>query len=140
MLRRDGCHHCGKRKGNIVADHIPPNKMVKAQSGLPALEQPLKRAVAGLPAPWRDFACAPFIPCAAHCLHQCDMQQVLVNIDQAQNGVCVLKQLLKRTVAGLPAPWRDFACALSYSMLEATLCWSRCCQIGRHGLNLGCQS
>ena len=56
-LRRDGCHHCGKRKGNIVADHIPPNKLIQP-TGVLALEQPLQRAMAGLPAPWRDFACA----------------------------------------------------------------------------------
>lgn len=32
MMRRDGCHHCGKRKGLTVGDHIPPNKHVWGSS------------------------------------------------------------------------------------------------------------
>ncbi|MCO5605436.1 hypothetical protein L7F22_059620 [Adiantum nelumboides] len=26
---KDGCHHCGSRSGQSIADHIPPNKIVK---------------------------------------------------------------------------------------------------------------
>lgn len=26
MMRRDGCHHCGRRKGKVIGDHMPPNK------------------------------------------------------------------------------------------------------------------
>ncbi|DBA72524.1 TPA: hypothetical protein ACH3X2_010284 [Trebouxia sp. C0005] len=28
LMRRDGCHHCGRRKGKTIGDHIPPNKLV----------------------------------------------------------------------------------------------------------------
>lgn len=28
FFRRDGCHHCGTRKGPSIGDHMPPNKMV----------------------------------------------------------------------------------------------------------------
>ena len=28
MFRRDGCHHCGSRKGMVIGDHMPPNKHV----------------------------------------------------------------------------------------------------------------
>ncbi|MEW5311094.1 MAG: hypothetical protein WDW38_002837 [Sanguina aurantia] len=29
IFRRDGCHHCGSRRGEVIGDHIPPNKVVK---------------------------------------------------------------------------------------------------------------
>lgn len=29
-FRRDGCHHCGRRTGKSIADHIPPNMIVKS--------------------------------------------------------------------------------------------------------------
>lgn len=29
LFRRDGCHHCGTRKGAMVGDHMPPNKHVR---------------------------------------------------------------------------------------------------------------
>ena len=29
FFKRDGCHHCGTRKGHVVGDHMPPNKHVK---------------------------------------------------------------------------------------------------------------
>ena len=29
---RDGCHHCGKKQGRCVGDHIPPNKQVWGSS------------------------------------------------------------------------------------------------------------
>lgn len=28
MLRSHGCHHCGKRSGPVIADHMPPNLFV----------------------------------------------------------------------------------------------------------------
>ncbi len=28
LCRRDGCHHCGGKKGKTIGDHIPPNKLV----------------------------------------------------------------------------------------------------------------
>jgi hypothetical protein len=28
LFRRYGCHHCGKRFGQVIADHQPPNKTV----------------------------------------------------------------------------------------------------------------
>lgn len=37
--RRDGCHHCGKRRGALVGDHMPPNKHVK--EGLGAMQRSL---------------------------------------------------------------------------------------------------
>ena len=27
-LCRDGCHHCGTRRGEVIGDHMPPNRMV----------------------------------------------------------------------------------------------------------------
>eukprot|EP00250_Pteridium_aquilinum_P018600 c24132_g4_i1 orf=283-1083(-) len=27
---RDGCHHCGRRSGKSIADHIPPSMIIKA--------------------------------------------------------------------------------------------------------------
>lgn len=33
LFRRDGCHHCGSRKGRVVGDHIPPNKEVHGPAG-----------------------------------------------------------------------------------------------------------
>ena len=29
--RRDGCHHCGRRAGKAIADHIPPNVIAYGQ-------------------------------------------------------------------------------------------------------------
>jgi hypothetical protein len=29
LYRRDGCHHCGSRRGQVVGDHMPPNKLVE---------------------------------------------------------------------------------------------------------------
>ncbi|PSC67403.1 pfkB family carbohydrate kinase [Micractinium conductrix] len=29
LFRRDGCHHCGTRRGAVIGDHMPPNKYVK---------------------------------------------------------------------------------------------------------------
>ena len=28
----DGCHHCGRRTGDVIADHIPPNVKVRCKS------------------------------------------------------------------------------------------------------------
>lgn len=28
FFRRDGCHHCGTRRGPVIGDHMPPNKHV----------------------------------------------------------------------------------------------------------------
>ncbi|KAF8065826.1 haloacid dehalogenase-like protein [Scenedesmus sp. PABB004] len=28
IFRRDGCHHCGSRRGPVIGDHMPPNKLV----------------------------------------------------------------------------------------------------------------
>jgi hypothetical protein len=28
MFRRDGCHHCGNKRGMVIGDHMPPNKHV----------------------------------------------------------------------------------------------------------------
>ncbi|KAL4424322.1 hypothetical protein ABPG75_001623 [Micractinium tetrahymenae] len=33
FFRRDGCHHCGKRRGALIGDHMPPNKHVKEGLG-----------------------------------------------------------------------------------------------------------
>ena len=42
LLRRDGCHHCGKRRGfEVVADHMPPNKFAKAQMAAAASRRSL---------------------------------------------------------------------------------------------------
>ena len=40
MLRLHGCHHCGKKSGPVVADHMPPNHFVekmKRETGLSSL-------------------------------------------------------------------------------------------------------
>ncbi|KAI8468344.1 MAG: hypothetical protein J3K34DRAFT_523049 [Monoraphidium minutum] len=31
IFRRDGCHHCGTRRGPVIGDHMPPNKLVFSQ-------------------------------------------------------------------------------------------------------------
>jgi len=39
MLRQHGCHHCGKKSGPVIADHMPPNLFVdqmKRERGLRA--------------------------------------------------------------------------------------------------------
>eukprot|EP00899_Mesostigma_viride_P017202 jgi/Mesvir1/25483/Mv01743-RA.3 len=28
MFRQHGCHHCGTRKGDVIGDHMPPNRVV----------------------------------------------------------------------------------------------------------------
>jgi hypothetical protein len=28
IFKRDGCHHCGSKRGPVIGDHIPPTKMV----------------------------------------------------------------------------------------------------------------
>eukprot|EP00195_Chlamydomonas_chlamydogama_P007862 CAMPEP_0202892446 /NCGR_PEP_ID=MMETSP1392-20130828/2172_1 /ASSEMBLY_ACC=CAM_ASM_000868 /TAXON_ID=225041 /ORGANISM="Chlamydomonas chlamydogama, Strain SAG 11-48b" /LENGTH=412 /DNA_ID=CAMNT_0049576399 /DNA_START=232 /DNA_END=1470 /DNA_ORIENTATION=- len=28
IFKRDGCHHCGNKRGAVIGDHIPPTKMV----------------------------------------------------------------------------------------------------------------
>ena len=33
MFRRDGCHHCGRTRGAVVGDHMPPNKHVVQKAG-----------------------------------------------------------------------------------------------------------
>jgi hypothetical protein len=33
MLRLHGCHHCGKKSGPVIADHMPPNKFVENMKG-----------------------------------------------------------------------------------------------------------
>lgn len=30
---RDGCHHCGRRNGRVIGDHIPPNKLIHGPAG-----------------------------------------------------------------------------------------------------------
>lgn len=32
MFRRDGCHHCGTKKGMVIGDHMPPNKHVQEKA------------------------------------------------------------------------------------------------------------
>lgn len=32
MFRRDGCHHCGTKKGMVIGDHMPPNKHIVQQT------------------------------------------------------------------------------------------------------------
>ncbi|EFN50931.1 hypothetical protein CHLNCDRAFT_141732 [Chlorella variabilis] len=29
LFTRDGCHHCGTRRGAVIGDHMPPNKQVQ---------------------------------------------------------------------------------------------------------------
>ncbi|GBF88397.1 hypothetical protein Rsub_01109 [Raphidocelis subcapitata] len=33
IFRRDGCHHCGSRRGPVIGDHMPPNKLVLRGDG-----------------------------------------------------------------------------------------------------------
>lgn len=42
FFRRDGCHHCGKRRGSLIGDHMPPNKHVK--EGIGAMQRSLYKA------------------------------------------------------------------------------------------------
>lgn len=50
MRCRDGCHHCGRRRGKVVGDHIPPNKLAAVNSAvLPdSLTQLLQQPLASL--------------------------------------------------------------------------------------------
>lgn len=32
LFKRHGCHHCGAKRGNVIADHQPPNKTVYGSS------------------------------------------------------------------------------------------------------------
>ena len=42
FFRRDGCHHCGTRRGEVIGDHMPPNKVaLEAAQRTPALLRPL---------------------------------------------------------------------------------------------------
>lgn len=41
-MLRDGCHHCGKRRGSLIGDHMPPNKHVK--EGIGAMQRSLYKA------------------------------------------------------------------------------------------------
>ncbi|EIE18854.1 hypothetical protein COCSUDRAFT_59782 [Coccomyxa subellipsoidea C-169] len=33
LFHRDGCHHCGRRNGRVIGDHIPPNKLMHGPAG-----------------------------------------------------------------------------------------------------------
>ncbi|BDA44783.1 hypothetical protein COCOBI_06-2610 [Coccomyxa sp. Obi] len=33
LFKRDGCHHCGRRNGRVIGDHIPPNKLMHGSGG-----------------------------------------------------------------------------------------------------------
>ncbi|PRW59668.1 pfkB family carbohydrate kinase [Chlorella sorokiniana] len=49
-FRRDGCHHCGTRRGKVIGDHMPPNKYVKqyiASAKRTLLSNPYLRQMAG---------------------------------------------------------------------------------------------
>lgn len=40
---RDGCHHCGTRKGIVIGDHMPPNKAVQdSMTAVPRFLQHLR--------------------------------------------------------------------------------------------------
>lgn len=43
LMRRDGCHHCGKTKGKTIGDHIPPNKL--AHGSRKEVQSQLKKAL-----------------------------------------------------------------------------------------------
>jgi hypothetical protein len=59
MFRRGGCHHCGRTRGPVVGDHMPPNKhaaeaarAAKARLLGPALRVPgVRRALSALGVP-----------------------------------------------------------------------------------------
>lgn len=51
MPCRDGCHHCGRRRGKTIGDHMPPNKMVFGSSKqLTAEVKAQVKAALGVPA------------------------------------------------------------------------------------------
>ena len=47
---RDGCHHCGTRRGRVVGDHMPPNK-VAGTSGPPKAAPLFATTPIGAPVP-----------------------------------------------------------------------------------------
>ncbi|KAL4859030.1 hypothetical protein ACK3TF_000816 [Chlorella vulgaris] len=34
LFSRDGCHHCGTRRGKLIGDHMPPNKHMQQTVGM----------------------------------------------------------------------------------------------------------
>eukprot|EP00879_Flechtneria_rotunda_P002455 GHRR01002652.1.p1 GENE.GHRR01002652.1~~GHRR01002652.1.p1 ORF type:complete len:486 (+),score=185.20 GHRR01002652.1:512-1969(+) len=50
IFKRDGCHHCGSRRGPVIGDHMPPNKLVSSKESLTAMldELPVVSTVRGL--------------------------------------------------------------------------------------------
>ena len=71
--RRDGCHHCGKRAGKVVGDHIPPNKLVHGSKAASSLVRQARRARSPSgrgahshpPVGWQPPAGAACQPCSA---------------------------------------------------------------------------
>ncbi|KAL6766357.1 hypothetical protein ACKKBG_A35715 [Auxenochlorella protothecoides x Auxenochlorella symbiontica] len=44
FFKRDGCHHCGTRRGDVIGDHMPPNKLVLDRvEAMPAALRTLRR-------------------------------------------------------------------------------------------------
>jgi hypothetical protein len=42
---RDGCHHCGTRRGRVIGDHIPPNRLIR---GPLSMDRAMTRLTSGL--------------------------------------------------------------------------------------------
>lgn len=61
-FRRDGCHHCGRRAGKSIADHIPPNMIVQSIK-----QQPRRSLLASLFAGQRSTA-QRFYPQCVNCM------------------------------------------------------------------------
>ena len=49
LFRRHGCHHCGRKTGEFVGDHMPPNKIFNGNGG--PLKTAWQRALYGLSRP-----------------------------------------------------------------------------------------
>lgn len=44
FFRRDGCHHCGTRRGEVIGDHMPPNKVaLESAERMPAVVKHLAK-------------------------------------------------------------------------------------------------
>ncbi|KAG1664411.1 hypothetical protein FOA52_009733 [Chlamydomonas sp. UWO 241] len=45
LFKRDGCHHCGSKRGPVIGDHIPPTKLVKVDAAAAVSSSALLRYV-----------------------------------------------------------------------------------------------
>ena len=78
---RDGCHHCGTRRGAVIGDHMPPNKYVKeyvktaerAFFKLPFVKQVRAGGCTGGWVGGASYTCVTALPPLPACAHLPDL-------------------------------------------------------------------